>query len=240
MTKFWLSERMLSRVFWEELKFSIFYEEAASDARKIAEVTAPKVNEFPTEAGSISVESSIYLWLLSKYFAPRNVLEVGTYIGRSTLAIAFGGRDSIEQLYTCDGTFDCLDFNTLKSPDIEKAKLEAITQIQYFGKTMSTSLLKELKEKGVKLDLVFIDGRVSNEDCSILSEVMSDRCVLVLDDFEGVEKGVVNAMMLRNAFRGMFLVNPAVEKNGVSGNLALLVPTNLLTLTRQQGLPVNM
>ena len=41
---------------------------------------------------------------------------------------------------------------------------------------------------------------------------MSDRCVLVLDDFEGVEKGVVNAMMLRNAFRGMFLVNPAIEK----------------------------
>ena len=34
MTKFWLSERMLSRVFWEELKFSIFYEEAASDAKK--------------------------------------------------------------------------------------------------------------------------------------------------------------------------------------------------------------
>ena len=81
---------------------------------------------------------------------------------------------------------------------------------------------------------------MSNEDCNILSEVMSDRCVLVLDDFEGVGKGVVNAMMLRNAFRGMFLVNPAVEKNSVSGNLALLVPTNLLTLTRQQGLPVNM
>ena len=104
---------------------------------------------------------------------------------------------------------------------------------------MSTALLKELKKKGVKLDLVFIDGRVSHEDCNILSEVMSDRCVLVLDDFEE-GKGVVNAMMLRNAFRGMFLVNPAVEKNSVSGNLALLVPTNLLTLTRQQGLPVNM
>ena len=34
---------------------------------------------------------------------------------------------------------------------------------------MSTTLLQELKEKGVKLDLVFIDGRVSNEDCNILS-----------------------------------------------------------------------
>ena len=67
---------------------------------------------------------------------------------------------------------------------------------------------------------------------------MSDRCVLVLDDFE-VEKGVVNDDV-EECFSGNILVNPAVEKNSVSGNLALLVPANLLTLTRQQGLPVNM
>ena len=240
MSKFWLSERMLSRVFWEELRSSIFYEEAASDSRKIAEITAPKVNEFPSEAGSISITSSIYLWLLSKYFSPKNVLEIGTYIGRSTLALAFGGKDSIEGLFTCDGTFDCLDFNSLKIQDLAKQKKEMIGRIKYFGKTMSTTLLQELKGKGVKLDLVFIDGRISNDDCKILSQVMSDRCVLVLDDFEGVEKGIVNAMMLRNNFRGMFLVNPAVEENKFFGNLALLVPASLLTLTRQQGLPVNM
>ena len=240
MSKFWLSERMVSRVFWEELKSSIFYEEAENDARKIAELTAPKVAEFPTEAGSISITSSIYLWLLSKYFSPKNVLEVGTYIGRSTLALAFGGKDSIAKLYTCDGTFDCLDFNALDLTSLEKVKQNTVTRIQYFGKTMSTSLLQELKGRGVKLDLVFIDGRISNDDCKILSEVMSDTCVLVLDDFEGVEKGTVNAMMLRNNFRAMFLISPAVEENRIAGNLALLVPAALLTLTRQQGLPVNM
>jgi predicted O-methyltransferase YrrM len=240
MSKFWLSERMVSRVFWEELKSSIFYEEASKDARKIAEITSPKVAEFPAEAGSISITSSIYLWLLSKYFSPKSVLEIGTYIGRSTLALAFGGKDSIREFYTCDGTFDCLDFNLLDLTGLESVKQNAVNRIQYFGKTMSTSLLQELKGKGVKLDLVFIDGRISNDDCKILSEVMSDTCVLVLDDFEGVEKGIVNAMMLRNNFRAMFLVSPAVEENRIAGNLALLLPAGLLTLTRQQGLPVNM
>ena len=46
--------------------------------------------------------------------------------------------------------------------------------------------------------------------------------MLVLDDFEGVEKGTVNAMMLRNNFRAMFLISPAVEENRIAGNLALV------------------
>ena len=40
---------------------------------------------------------------------------------------------------------------------------------------------------------------------------MSPNCVFVLDDFEGVEKGVVNAIMLRNVFRGTMLIEPPVD-----------------------------
>ena len=135
-------------VFWEELKSSIFYE-AENDARKIAELTAPKVAEFPTEAGSISITSSIYLWLLSKYFSPKNVLEVGTYIGRSTLALAFGGKDSIAKLYTCDGTFDCLIFNALDLTSLEKVKQNATTRIQYFrGRKLCLLPCSRVKGRG--------------------------------------------------------------------------------------------
>ena len=105
---------------------------------------------------------------------------------------------------------------------------------------MSTDLLRKILESNKKVDMVFIDGRISNEDCNILAKVMNNNCVIVLDDFEGVEKGVVNAMMLRNAFKGMILIEPAVEENCEVGNLAILVPSANLTLSRQQGLPVNM
>ena len=44
---------------------------------------------------------------------------------------------------------------------------------------------------------------------------------LFLDDFEGVEKGVVNAMMLRNVFKGFMFIEPPIEKDAKLGNLAL-------------------
>ena len=34
--------------------------------------------------------------------------------------------------------------------------------------------------------------------------LMSEDCIIVLDDFEGVEKGVVNAMMLRGVLKTIF------------------------------------
>ena len=105
---------------------------------------------------------------------------------------------------------------------------------------MSTDMLKKILEEGKKVDLIFIDGRVANEDCNLLAQVMNEGCVIILDDFEGVEKGVMNAMMLRSVFRGMILIEPPIENNSHVGNLAMLVPSNLLTLTRQQSLPVNM
>ena len=69
--------------------------EATRDSNAIAELTAMQVDKFPSEAGSVSVTNGVYLWLISKYFAPATVLEIGTCIGQSALAILFGGRFSI-------------------------------------------------------------------------------------------------------------------------------------------------
>ena len=68
----------------------------------------------------------------------------------------------------------------------------------------------------------------------------SQNCIFVLDDFEGVEKGVVNAIMLRNVFRNMLLIEPPVDWGDEIGNLALIIPAHIISLSRQQILPVNM
>ena len=63
----------------------------------------------------------------------------------------------------------------------------------------------------------------------------------LLDDFDGVEKGVLNAVMLRGVFKGHILLEPPVmEETGRVLNLAVLVPSNILSLSRQQSMPVNM
>ena len=241
MKKFWLSESMISDVFWKALRTSYYASRAQDEATLIANSTGPLVDEFPSIAGSISTEGTKMLWLVTRYFSPKNVCEIGTYIGRSALAMAFGGLDSINQIYTCDGTFDCLDLEKLKKNFSVKEKFNAIDKISYFGKTMSTDMLNTLKSKDVKIDFLFIDGRISMQDCEILAQILSEDCIILLDDFEGVEKGVSNALLLRGLLKGHILLQPEYnEKIGYRGVTAVMVPANLLTLSRQQGLPVNM
>ena len=46
MSKALISEKMISRCFWQSIRSSIYFEEATNDANFIASVTAPKVDEF--------------------------------------------------------------------------------------------------------------------------------------------------------------------------------------------------
>ena len=68
MKKFWLSEKMLARAFWNALESSVMIEDARIDARLVTSKTSPLVAKFPSLAGSISLDSSFYLWLVTKYF----------------------------------------------------------------------------------------------------------------------------------------------------------------------------
>ena len=66
--------------------------------------------------------------------------------------------------------------------------MNCIDRVHYFGKTMSTVVLKKLVAEGKKVDLVFIDGRISQEDCSLLGQVISQQCSVYL--FSMILKGL--------------------------------------------------
>jgi hypothetical protein len=72
--------------------------------------------------------------------------------------------------------------------------------IQY-PKTSSTDMFKDLAEKKIGVDLMYVDGRLQREDLDLFHKIIHDQTVFVFDDFEGTEKGVVNAMMLDGANR---------------------------------------
>ena len=220
---------------------SIYKDEALTDSRKIASLTAPLVDRFPSIAGSISLESGMFLWLLAKYFSPERICEIGTYIGRSTLAMAFGSAKTVQNIYTCDGTYDCMKFTDMDVSFANENKVNAIKKIEYFGKTMSTVMLQRLDEDNISPDMVFVDGRIGVDDCNILTKICSEDCVFLLDDFDGVEKGVLNTVMLRGIFKNHILLEPPLlEDRGRLLNLAVLLPAKILTLARQQSLPVDM
>lgn len=98
-----------------------------------------------------------------------------------------------------------------------------------FPNTTSTDMFKSLladKNLDRKIDLFYIDGRVSEADKALMAQLSNDRTIIVLDDFEGVEKGVANALLLGAA--NHLLIYP---RRGAK--TAVLLPASMLKLTAQ-------
>ena len=166
------------------------------------------------KTGSISPIDAGELNAIVRYFGPATVVEVGTYIGNSTRAIVSGMSGGV--IYTCDAA------NDIKLPPIYGATIEQ------FPKTASTKMFEALVTRKIQPDLFYIDGRLADEDAGLMAK-LNPGSIVVLDDFEGVEKGVVNAgLLLSNAFSNHLLVYP---RSG--GKTAILMPIEMLHLTAQ-------
>jgi hypothetical protein len=101
-------------------------------------------------------------------------------------------------------------------------------------------MFAQIAKLNKKVDLIFVDGRISEKDVSYIKQIASPECVFLIDDFEGVEKGVVNAMILRNNFPNYIILEPLTDINGQKEVLAVMIPSQVIKLSRQQALPVNM
>lgn len=156
--------------------------------------------------GSVPCEDAMDLYKVTKFFEPKVIVEVGTFIGVSTRAM----REAVPSatIYTCD-----------HSNDIQVSPND--TKLHQYPNTASSTMFADLAEKGVKADLIYLDGRLTPQDFEPLGKIITENTVFVLDDFEGVEKGVTNAMMIENA--GRLLVYPrGTNKTAFSLPLLLL------------------
>ena len=188
-------------------------------------------NSADYNTGSISFATTISLGLATAYFKPSTVIEIGTFIGRSTAAVAQANYLSSFKkctIHSCDASNDiALD-------------LSDFCDLTQYGKTKSTSMLKQLQDKQFVADMVVIDGRLEEQDAILIKEVMGKRSVIFLDDFEGVEKGVANAdLLFKHRPQSFTLVYPPSTEllsefslQGSSG-LAALLPTGMIELTKQ-------
>ena len=236
MKKLYLSESTISQAFWNSLRQSGDYSLAKEDAEFILRQTKIVHQRFPQDvAGSISLDATIMLWLIARYFAPKHIFEVGTFIGRSTLALAIGAGESLERLDTCDFSFDL--FGVTESV---KSKFDVVRKINYWPKTSSGDALKKIISKNMRPDFIFLDGRLGDEDLNLISKLDRTETIFVIDDFEGLEKGVANAITLRKNFPELLLIRPEVSESESIGNTGLLVHPKLIAITRQQKLPIRM
>jgi hypothetical protein len=167
--------------------------------------------------GSLNEWDMVDLITICSYFKPRILAEVGTFIGRSTYALAVGsGSDAL--IYTCDASND-IPLPELPSRSATVLRNPRSSSVEMFNRMLADGYAN-------RVDLFFIDGRLTEADLILINQLSHERTVLVLDDFEGIEKGVDNAMLLGN--QSHLLIYPRTE-----GKTALLIPVALLQLTAQ-------
>lgn len=135
--------------------------------------------------GSLPYDDAVELYKLVKFFKPNVIAEVGTFIGVSTMAMNLA-MNRLVDIYTCDVSNDI----NLEVPNI----------FQY-PKTSSTDMFKDMANKKVGVDFMYLDGRLQREDFDEFPKIIHDQTIFVFDDFVGIEKGVVNAMMLESPSR---------------------------------------
>ena len=166
--------------------------------------------------GSLPVEDAFELYKVVKFFQPKVIAEVGTFIGVSTLVMDLA-TGTTAQIRTCDvsNRIDLLLYP-------EQAKL-----IEQYFHTPSHEMFADMAKEELKADLIYLDGRLGQDDFEPLSKIIHDKTVFVMDDFEGTEKGVANAMMLESP--GRVLIYPREGRK-----TAMSIPLTLLQIVPQE------
>ena len=194
-----------------------------------------QLEELRTQAnyntGSISTAAIWSIFSACLYFQPKMTAEVGTFIGKSTLAIASAMDVCAHEIF---GIFTC-DF----SNDI-KLSFDTRTPIMQFPMQPSTAMFLDMKKNNIRCDILLLDGRLQEADLNLLPSVLHEKSVILLDDFEGIEKGCVNAMVLMQSLeKDYHLIYPpsrqALERRGLMDGctLAMMVPRSLVAFTNQ-------
>lgn len=225
-----ISRSALSRLIWDRILCSAnsTNRELFFDTMQGLELNREKADN---NTGSINDANAWCLYALTRYFKPRVVAEVGTFIGRSTITMDEAFQDiyrSDAVIHTCDATNDI------------SLEQHSTCDIVQYPKTMSTEMFRVMVEKDVKPDLMFIDGRLVQEDIELIGKLIKPETVIAFDDFEGVEKGISNAFALSHLFHtGYTLVYPPdtalLRDHGIPdfSNLAMIVPYSALRFTNQ-------
>jgi hypothetical protein len=219
-----------SKVFWNKIFLeSSGWPEERTILFKIMRELETLVPKAQNPTGSIPPFTSYALYCLTRFLQPTNILEVGTYIGKSTLSMAYGLNKKGSIIHTCDFN------NDIELPNPTRCKI-----VQWCG--VSTDMFKYLrKEDTIKFNMVNIDGRVPAEDVDNFVSLLEEDTVICLDDFEGIEKGVINhkTFIDSDKFKNYALIYPPqesfIKELQFTGNctMAVMIPQSLISFVRQ-------
>lgn len=226
----------LSTIFWKKILDNSFIKKLTIQKdffKKIDSLEELRLQS-SYNTGSISSTTSWLLFSITLFYKPKIICEVGSFIGKSTFSMAFAA-DTYSNEYAC--LIYCCDYsNEINFPNITS------TKIKQFHKKSSTEMFKSI-ESDQNIDLLHLDGRLQNEDFDLLKNKISENTIIILDDFEGNEKGVVNLNALLNSNlisrKSHCLIYPVQEETKINYSLlekstsAAIIPLGSLRITAQ-------
>jgi predicted O-methyltransferase YrrM len=225
--------RNLSDMVWEQWLAEIEPELEGAMAKLREQSTACELTrpQMDYNTGSVSFASAVQLYAAVRHVKPKCIFEVGTFIGKSGLAMALAAdvNQNGAEIHSCDGS------NDFHVPAVTRTKING------FPKTISTVALQQLSQAGKKLDFIHIDGRLATADFDLIEAMAEPHAVIALDDFEGIEKGVANHSIMRGRafFQRHVLVYPPrdrlIERLGLLGasTTAFVLPSSALSYSPQ-------
>lgn len=206
-----LSRKRVSRIVWETILEGTVSHPKMPLITQANTLDALRTNK---ETGSVSVATMWCLYSVCQRFQPKKALEVGTYIGKTTLAMVMSGVE----VHTCDHS------NDIKLP----------FPCKQYPKTSSTDMFAQLEPH---FDLMMLDGRLQSADLPHVGRLLHRNAVIALDDFEGIEKGVANAAHF--SYDQAMLIYPPekalLQEHGLpdESTLGLILPKRVVRLTNQ-------
>lgn len=159
------------------------------------------------DTGTLSEAAYLYLRALIAWSQAKRIVEVGTFIGTSVMAMLAGGASEID---TCDKRNDCVA-NPPKG-------------VRCYPFVNSRKMLRSLDGP---IDFFFFDGRLGPGDLASILTLSTKRTIYAFDDYDGDDKGVANVEFLRPELgRRELILPPATVYPGIFSrtSIAVLVP----------------
>ncbi len=162
----------------------------------------------PEKTGTISEAGCLYLRALCARYAPHVAVEVGTFIGSSAMAMA----SEAGVVHTCDKDNDAfLSHGNIVS----------------YGKKTSTQMFAELASARVRASFFFFDGRIHENDLTLIDLIAEPGSIFAFDDFERGQKGEINVKRLGAHLKAEYRLvppPPVVPYTKSSTTIAVMVP----------------